>query len=561
MSETKIFEAPGLGIWELDNSHFSRPMSLFSEELFTNSLVQGLKEGTDRYGLALSHLSYAMVNGFFYKKAVLCGVSDDHFGALPDNLFSRSEIISRLERGKKALESKLWREDLKRWDNEVKPDSIARNKRIQAISPKNLSDQLLIQHLIDCRKNALEMMYRHHVFTIPAILPIGLYISMVREWTGLESSESLYLLKGSTPVSKGAADNELDSLVNCLKRENFAPEEFVGKSSTEILEAIRSRAGSVTNNALNEYLNFVGFRLITGYDITDKFGFDMLDVVISNIWNKFNLLNIDDNEELLNEKIESVRDQVPDKYKLEFNSLLNEARMVNRLRDERGVYNDVLGTGLARRVVLEVGLRLETQGFISDPELILHASYNEMLLLLERKSGSLDSDLINRARWFNANTVDDAPLILGGESAAPKPPLTMFPEISRPGMIALFTAINEIYDEHESISKENEIISGVPVSSGSYEGTARIICSLEDFGNLTQGDILVTKNTTAAFNIILPLLGAIVTDRGGQLSHAAIVSREYGIPAVVSTGSATKIIKDGMRIKVDGSAGTVEILS
>jgi pyruvate,water dikinase len=561
MSETKFFEAPGLGIWELDNSHFSRPMSLFSEELFTNSLVQGLKEGTDRYGLALSHLSYAMVNGFFYKKAVLCGISDDHCGALPDDLFSRSEIITRLERGTKALESKLWREDLKRWDIEVKPDSIARNKKLQAISPKSLSDQSLIQHLTDCRKNALEMMYRHHVFTIPAILPIGLYISMVREWTGLDSSESLYLLKGSTPVSKGAADNELDSLIDCLKRENFAPEDFVGKSSMEILEAIRSRADSATNHALNEYLNFVGFRLITGYDITDKFGFDMLDVVISNIWNKFDLLNIDDNDELLNEKIVYVRDQVPDKYKSEFNSLLNEARMVNRLRDERGVYNDVLGTGLARRVVLEVGLRLEKQGCISDPELILHASYKEMLLLLEKKSGSLDSDLINRARWFNANTVDDAPLILGGESAAPKPPLAMFPEISRPGMIALFTAINEIYDEHESISKENEIISGVPVSSGSYEGTARIICSLEDFSNITQGDILVTKNTTAAFNIILPLLGAIVTDRGGQLSHAAIVSREYGIPAVVSTGNATKIIKDGMKIKVDGSAGTVKILS
>jgi phosphoenolpyruvate synthase/pyruvate phosphate dikinase len=59
---------------------------------------------------------------------------------------------------------------------------------------------------------------------------------------------------------------------------------------------------------------------------------------------------------------------------------------------------------------------------------------------------------------------------------------------------------------------------------------------------------------------VLPLLGAIVTDRGGQLCHAAIVAREYGIPCVVGTREATKIIEDGMRVKVDGERGVVEVL-
>ena len=94
----------------------------------------------------------------------------------------------------------------------------------------------------------------------------------------------------------------------------------------------------------------------------------------------------------------------------------------------------------------------------------------------------------------------------------------------------------------------------------SIPGTARIVGHPEECNRLQQGDVLVTSATSSAFNVVLPLLGAIVTDRGGQLSHAAIVAREYGIPAVVGTTKATAVIPDGARVTVDGTAGTVEIV-
>jgi pyruvate,water dikinase len=74
---------------------------------------------------------------------------------------------------------------------------------------------------------------------------------------------------------------------------------------------------------------------------------------------------------------------------------------------------------------------------------------------------------------------------------------------------------------------------------------------------LQRGDVLVTPTTTESFNIVLPLLGAIVTDAGGLLSHAAIVSREYGIPGVVGCRDATALIADGSQVRVDGTAGEV----
>ena len=71
--------------------------------------------------------------------------------------------------------------------------------------------------------------------------------------------------------------------------------------------------------------------------------------------------------------------------------------------------------------------------------------------------------------------------------------------------------------------------------------------------------MLVTESTSEAFNILLPLLGGIVTDAGGLLSHSAIVAREYGIPGVVGTRDATQLIPDGARVLVDGDAGEVHV--
>jgi pyruvate,water dikinase len=87
-----------------------------------------------------------------------------------------------------------------------------------------------------------------------------------------------------------------------------------------------------------------------------------------------------------------------------------------------------------------------------------------------------------------------------------------------------------------------------------------VILSTRDFDRLEKGDILVTKNTSAGFNAVLPIIGALVTDRGGLLSHAAIVSREFGMPGVVGTKNASQLINDGDNIRVNGDTGEVEIL-
>jgi pyruvate,water dikinase len=103
-------------------------------------------------------------------------------------------------------------------------------------------------------------------------------------------------------------------------------------------------------------------------------------------------------------------------------------------------------------------------------------------------------------------------------------------------------------------------LSGAAASAGVAEGIARVVAGPEDFARIERGDILVTATTTPAWTPLFPSLAALVTETGGILSHAAVVAREYGLPAVVGAAGATAAITDGMRIRVDGTAGAVTIL-
>ncbi|WP_408010012.1 phosphoenolpyruvate synthase [Pseudalkalibacillus sp. A8] len=102
-------------------------------------------------------------------------------------------------------------------------------------------------------------------------------------------------------------------------------------------------------------------------------------------------------------------------------------------------------------------------------------------------------------------------------------------------------------------------IVGLPVSSGVIEGRARVILNMED-ANLEDGDILVTAFTDPSWTPLFVSIKGLVTEVGGLMTHGAVIAREYGLPAVVGVENATKLIKDGQRIRVNGGEGYIEIL-
>lgn len=116
-----------------------------------------------------------------------------------------------------------------------------------------------------------------------------------------------------------------------------------------------------------------------------------------------------------------------------------------------------------------------------------------------------------------------------------------------------------IVGEYKRENLPSEAIVGLAVSSGVIEGRARVILNMED-ANLEEGDILVTSFTDPSWTPLFVAIKGLVTEVGGLMTHGAVIAREYGLPAVVGVENATKLIKDGQRIRVHGTDGYIEIL-
>jgi phosphoenolpyruvate synthase/pyruvate phosphate dikinase len=127
-------------------------------------------------------------------------------------------------------------------------------------------------------------------------------------------------------------------------------------------------------------------------------------------------------------------------------------------------------------------------------------------------------------------------------------------------MSAVGLLIDGILGQKEAPEGDATTIVGIPGAQGVIEGPVRLVRSIDDLFDLEPGDVLVAPTTGEAFNSMLHLVSAIVTDHGSFASHAAIVAREMGIPAVVGTSDGTIRLASAKRVRVDGTTGHVTIL-
>ena len=535
------FDPPGPGSWHRDPVHFPRPVTRYFAETHPDPFVRGTAEFMAFYGAPVGGMEMQYVNGFAYST----------MRPAPDE-----EIPQRFARAEEVWERKVWREQLKEWDEVAKPASIARHRELQAVDTDALSDADLAAYLERCRDHHREMMYQHMRFTASAMVPIGDLLAHVTAWTTVTPSDALAMMRGSAPISAGASD-ELGRLIAALQADAGARALLESDRDPEtVLNELQAFGGEV-GLATSGYLELVGCRLLDGFDIAGRYALELPDSLVRAI-RSFLSGTADDGAEV-NERIARIRAQVPEEHRAEFDELLGEARLVYRLRDERGVFSDIWASGIMRRAALGAGRRVSDRGGVHDPEHLIDAGLDEMCALVRGASEPSADELARRAAARAALGPKDAPPTLGPPPSPPPDPSGLPPGAARV-MTAVGIAMGELFGSSEAEHDEN-LLRGLAASGGTYEGTARRIAGPSEFGRIVQGDVLVTESTTEAFNILLPLLGAIVTDAGGLLSHSAIVAREYGIPGVVGTREATDLIPDGARVRVDGDAGEVHVFS
>ena len=247
------FEPPGPGSWKQDPVHFPRPMTRYFQETHPAPFRQGTNDFARFYGMIIDGLQMGYVNGFGYNQVL----------PAPD-----AGLPERFARAEQVFPRKVWREQLREWDEQRKPAAIAAHRALQAVDPAALSDAELVAYLGRCRDHHAAMLVQHMRFTASALIPTGDFLAHVGDWTGLPHSELLGLLRGSSEVSAGGS-GEMERLKRAFEADAAARSTLASAGDPGVILARLSTLGGEAGAAQSAYLDLVGYRLIDGFDIAE----------------------------------------------------------------------------------------------------------------------------------------------------------------------------------------------------------------------------------------------------------------------------------------------------
>ncbi len=222
-----------------------------------------------------------------------------------------------------------------------------------------------------------------------------------------------------------------------------------------------------------------------------------------------------------------------------FRELLAETQRLVPLREQH-VESLTIAWPVMRRAVLRIGEALVGQAVIGQPDDVFHLTRAEALEALERRPPYPPVDVAARRATLEEQARLVPPLLIG----------------KVPGLIK--RAWEEFPKMVGAVRSDGALVSGAPASAGRATGIVRVIRGPDQFDDLQEGEILVAPLTAPAWTPLFHRAAAVVTDVGSAASHASIIAREYGIPAVVGCGDATARLTTGMQVTVDGGTGNVE---
>jgi pyruvate,water dikinase len=521
------------------------------QQAYPAGFNRGFEEAFGAYGVLLDRLAMGTVNGFTYHQPQPFDLPGPDGPRDPE--WIGAEFGRRAGVAAEAFDTRIWREAIHRWDDELKPRSVARHRELD-VDLASLDDDQLQAHVDACIAHVGEMVYQHHRHNMHALVPVGDFLLHAAAWTGRPPMTLFSVFDGYSPVSSVVAP-EMRPALEVLRQDHDARALlYSGGDAADVLAELRARLPEV-----GECIDSLHFRLIDGFDLTSPTIGERPEHLVQRLQTALEV-DVDEARQRSDADAAALRAAVPEEHQAEFDDLLAEGRLVYRLRDERGLYSEIPAIGLLRLALLELGRRQEQAGRVHLAEDVLDAQIDELRALSAGGPGAPTAEeLHQRALDRMERTRLGAPRHLG-PPAPPPPPVDMLPPPLARVMSSVGFLIDGILGQKEAPEGDATTILGISGAQGLVEGPVRLVLSVDDLFALEAGDVLVTPTTGEAFNSMLHLVSAIVTDHGSFASHAAIVAREMGIPAVVGTNDGTSRLASAKRVRVDGTTGQVTIL-
>lgn len=503
---TLTWEAPDKGEWRGLHDHFPRALTPEFQRLLHEGMTGGEADYFARYGLPAKTIEPRFVHGrVFIAAQPLLGPYTDRLPPAP-LLWLAVRLAPPFRRraaaARRALDERIWLAEADRWYAEERPGWEVRNAELAAVDPADLTDAELIDHLRVARGNAGDGYFAHFRLHGTDLAPTSLYLTQSADW-GIDAATAAALLVGASPASTGA-----DGLPD--------------------------------------------WALVTGYDLDER--------AVCELPARPPVPRPPVADQKAAAAAESAtRDRVPAEHRAEWDLRLADARATYGVRDDNGLLTAAWPVGLLRRSMLTVGDRLVDRGVLDRRNLAVEATVDELAAMVAAGPGAGGAPsgeaLAERAEARRRLSAEAAPAVLGPEVAMP---LAALP----PAMRLLGRGLLTIRDLGTTPPGKRSPLEGVGIGDRAVTGRACVAADPVDaLTRFEPGDILVTAGTAPAWNTVLALAGGVVTEEGGPLSHAAVIARELGLPALVGTAEALALIPDGATIELDPVAGTVRVLS
>lgn len=569
-----VLRLPTEGTWEKDTSHLCEPLTPIAETMWVPPLEAAFRDVAGAFGLLIDGMEFRCIGGELYSHAVPPGGKE---GAAPPwwlmGVVARlvPSFRRKLRTARHAVDTGLPELTIDRWYEEWRPELADRIGELGRVDFDSLADDELLAHLDSLSDLFTDAHRIHFMLFVPYLMGIRPFVELAEELLGWSTSAALTLLDGLSDTSS-APTRDLRTVAATIGSHPGARgivADWSGEPLDDVLRSLEGIGATDAAAAIVSHFHRFGCR-VTAFDpgrptIEERPGL-VLGVLRDLVTEGTGPEELADAlarrrvaAEAEMESAGEARGLAPEERQ-RLRDALDAARRVWPVREDNLAYTDAMPSGLVRRAMLEVGRRLVDSGVLQRTDDACWLKLDEVRNLLRGRSvdgAEPPAERVLRRRaeraWVQAHP---GPVTLGAPPEDP-PDLRALPEAVRRTTGAILWAIEQEFS-HTSDDGTGGI-SGTPASPGRYTGPVRIVHSDREFGSIRPGDVLICPITTPAWSLNFSRIGALVTDAGGALSHAAIVAREHAIPAVVATGRATTELRDGQIVTVDGSGGTVTL--
>jgi len=472
-----------------------------------------------------------------------------------------AEIEERTKKFRQALIP--WIEDFDGIWGGYREELLSMYEKLKAVDLEKATGVELMHHLWDIISTSRRMWEIHFLGMNVSYAAFMLLEDLVKPYgLTVESPEFQNMFRGYDnkvfqvdrklwELCKDAVGKGLDDVIL-----NSEIGEVIGK-----LEG--SEAGQEWLKNLHDFLEVDGWRMIRMMDFDEPYWLEDPSTVISPIRafiKKGGDYDLDKMRgELAAGREKAIKDllqKVPDDEKAWFEALINLGGKSSSYSEEHDLYCELYCHAVQRRGFLGMGKRFAEAGALDKPDDIFFLNPDEVEMALMGPEYHKLQYIANRRRerWEKIRFSEVPPVFTNRASLEEAVGMDLMPSADA---IIIKIVVGELPRVREELKADIYGVCGAP---GVAEGPARVIMSYNQLDEIQKGDILVCPGTNPAWTPVFGLVKAVVSDRGGTLSHTAIVGREYGLPTLVNTFTGTATIKTGQKIRVDATEGALYIL-